>query len=106
MTINDMIKKLPPEYQEIARRYVPLLVDMKFEDLKSWIEMIAAGNWQKSYKELVSKMTVDELLAEERKGHEILKQLNKDNADRIALQFAIIEQIFLTSLLMLRTEDT
>lgn len=99
-----IIEKLPEEYQGIARRYVSLLVEMSFEELQAWVEMIAKGNWQNAYTDLIEKMSTNEVLAEERKGHEILKRLNKDNAKRIAAQFAIIEQVLLTSLLMLRTE--
>lgn len=104
MTIEKLIEKLPEEYQEIAYRYTALLLDMGFEELQAWVEMIAAGKWQKSYESLIAKMPTDEILIEERKGHEILKRLNKDNAARIALQFALIEQILLTSILMLRKE--
>jgi len=104
MKIDELIEKLPEEYREIARRYIPLLVEMSFEELQAWVELITKGNWQDSYTKLVAKMPTDEVIAEERKGHEILKRLNKDNAERIGVQFAIIEQIFLTSLLMLRKE--
>lgn len=104
MKIEEIILKLPEEYQETAKRYVSLLVEMSFEELQAWVEMIRKGDWLKSYEKLIAKMPTDEVLAEERKGHEILKRLNKDNAERIAAQFAIIEQIFLTSLLMLRKE--
>jgi len=104
MTIEEIIAKLPEEYQEIARTYTTLLLDMSFAELQTWVEMIAKGNWQNAYRNLVVKMSTEELLIAERKGHEILKRLNKENADSIATQFALIEQIILTSILMLRKE--
>ncbi len=106
MSIEDTIKKLPEEYQEIARGYITLLLDMGFEEIRAWVGLLAVGNWEGAYRELIAKMTTDEILIEERKSHEILKRLNKDNAERIAAQYAIIEQIFLTSILMLREEIT
>lgn len=106
MTIEEIIAKLPEEYRAIARRYTTLLLDMADEELLAWVKSIAQGNWQKSYHDLIAKMTTDELLAEERKSHEILKRLNKDNADRMADQFSLIEQIILTSIMMLRKEIT
>ena len=104
MSIEELIAKLPQEYREIARRYTVLLIDMSFEELRAWIELIAKGEWQNAYANLIGKMSTDEVLAEEQKGHEILKRLNKDNSERISAQFALIEQIFLTSMLMLREE--
>lgn len=104
MSIEELIAKLPEEYQEIARRYTTLLLDMGFEELTAWVGLLTAGNWEGAYRELVAKMTTDEILVEERKCHEILKKLNKDNEKRIAAQFALIEQIVLTSILMLRKE--
>ncbi len=104
MTIEELIQKLPQEYQEIAYRYTSILLDDAFEDLQGWIEMVAKGNWQDAYKRIIEQMPTDEVIAEERKSHEILKRLNKDNAERIGAQFAIIEQILLTSLMMLRKE--
>lgn len=104
MKIEELIQKLPKEYRELAYRYIPLILDMGFEELKAWVEMMTKGNWQKAYQNIVAKMSTDAVLAEEKKAHEILKRLNKDNAERIAAQFAIIEQIFLILLLMLRKE--
>lgn len=104
MSIEQTIAKLPKEYREIARRYTTLLLDMADEEMLAWVTSISQGNWQKAYSDLIAKMPTDEILVEEQKGHEILKMLNKDNADRIGAQFAIIEQVLLTSLLMLRKE--
>ena len=104
MTTEELIAKLPEEYQSLARRYVTILIDMGFEDLQGWVEMLASGNWQKAYEAVVSKMPTGEVLKEQKKVNEILKALNKDNAERVAAQKAIIQQIFLTSLLMLRKE--
>lgn len=104
MTINELILKLPEEYREIAQRYTTLLVGMSFEELQAWVGLLASGNWKNAYTNLIAKLPTDEILIEEQKGHEILKRLNKDNAEQMSLQFALIEQIFLTSLLMLREE--
>jgi len=104
MKIEEVIQKLPEEYREIARRYTTLLLDMADEELLAWIESITAGDWQMSYLDLVAKMSTEEILTEEQKGHDILKMLNKDNADRIAMRSALIKQIILTSILMLRKE--
>ncbi|KKN74444.1 hypothetical protein LCGC14_0390640 [marine sediment metagenome] len=104
MTIEELIKKLPQEYQEIAYRYTAILLDEAFDDLQGWIELIAKGKWQDAYRRIIEKMPTNEVIADEQRGHEILKRLNKNNAERIGAQFAIIEQILLTSMLMLRKE--
>jgi len=104
MKIEELILKLPEQYQEIARRYINLLIDMKFEELQGWVEMLAGGNWHQAYETVVSKMTTAEVLNEQKKANEILKALNKENADQLAAQKEIVQQIFLISLLMLREE--
>ncbi len=104
MTTEELIAKLPDEYQPIARRYVSLLLDMGFDELQGWVEMLANGNWKQAYETVVAKMTTTEVVNEQKRVNEILKALNKENADQIAAQKEIIQQVFLTSLLMLRKE--
>jgi thiaminase len=102
MTTEELIAKLPEEYQPIARRYVSLLLDMGFDELQSWIEILASGNWREAYISMVSKMSTIDILNEQEKVNEILKKLNKENANMYAAQKEMIQQIFLTSLLMVR----
>lgn len=100
MTTEEIIAKLPEEYQPIAQRYVTLLLDMGFGELQAWAEKIAGENWPVAYESLVKKMSTTEIINEQKKANEILKALNKENAT----QRELILQIFLTSLLMLRKE--
>lgn len=104
MTIEELIQKIPEEYRLIARRYTTLLLDMGFKELQDWVDLIATGNWQQAYKAIVAKMPTDEIIAEQKKANELLKKMNKENADMLAGQRAILQQILLTSLLMLRKE--
>ncbi len=101
MKIEELIQKLPAEFHDLARRYTPVLIGWGFEDLQAWVEQIAKGNWQTAYQKLVASMDTEALIAEERKSHEILQKLNKDNAEAINLRKAIVEQVLLTSILML-----
>lgn len=102
MKIDDLIAKLPEEYRAIAKRYAPLLINMGFEELQDWVERLAGGDWQQAYKDLVSKMTTTEIVDEQDKANEIMKALNKENADLVAAQSNLMQQILLSTLLMLR----
>ena len=104
MTIEELIKKLPERFQAIARRYAHLLIDMGFEELEAWIELISTGEWEQAYKNLISKMNTDELVGEQDKLNEILKALNEENAEFVSAQKDIVLQVLLTLLLMLRKQ--
>lgn len=104
MKIEELIEKLPEEYQPFARRYVTILLDMAFDELENWVEILAKGQWPQAYQSIVSKMSTEAIVDEQKQANEILKKLNKENADMLAAQTEIIQQIFLTLLLMLRKQ--
>jgi hypothetical protein len=104
MSIEDIIDKLPEEYQELAQRYLPVLTQMTFDELENWVNLLAEGNWQAAYRNLVGKMSTDELIAETVKVNEQIKELNEENAETIAMQKNIIKEILLIALNILKSK--
>lgn len=102
--IDDLIKRLPDEFQELAQRYMPILVNMTFDELEQWVGLLAEGNWQKAYQNVVVKMSIDESVAEQKRINELLQKLNEENADKLAMDKDIVRQILLIALFMLRSE--
>jgi hypothetical protein len=104
MSIEDIIDKLPEEYQELAWRYLPVLAQMTFDELENWVNLLAEGNWQAAYQKLVGKMSTDELIAETVKVNEQIKELNEENTETMAMQKNIIKEILLIALNILKSK--
>jgi len=104
MPLEELIKKLPDEYQEMARRYLPIFINSTFDELEQWIALIAIGNWQEAYGTVVRKMDTEVLLDEQGKCNEYLRKLNKANADYMELQREMIRKSLLIGLLTLKKE--
>lgn len=102
--LDDLIKKLPVEYREMARRYLPIFIDSTFDEIEQWAALIAIGNWRDAYELVVRKMSTEVLLDEQGKCNERLRKLNKENADYIQLQQEIIRKALLIGLLALKKE--
>lgn len=104
MPMENLIKKLPDEYQEMARRYLPIFINSTFDELEQWIALIAIGNWQEAYGVVIRKMDTNILLDEQGKCNEYLLKLNKENATYIDLQREMIRKTLIIGLLTLKKE--
>lgn len=102
--LDDLIEKLSIEYQEMARRYLPIFVESTVGELEQWVALIAIGNWQDAYGMVVRKMSTEALLDEQGKCNERLRKLNKENADYIQLQQEMIRKALLVGLMALKKE--
>lgn len=102
MKIEELIEKLPEEFHELAKRYLPMLIDMGFEELQNWVLTIAAGQWQPAYQMLIRRMTLQEQLYEVRRLNEMLRDYNDKNAGLAQVQKDIVRELLLTALQMLR----
>lgn len=101
--IDEIIEKLPPEFRPLAKRYVPILIEMSFEELTQWVRFIVIGNWQIAYARLVGKMSTDEQVAELKRVNEMLVGLNEENASAVRIQRNIVQELLLVSIQMLGT---
>lgn len=90
--IEDLIAKLPPELQPIAGRYISLFLQSGQAELAAWINMLLSGDWLAAYSYATSKMTTEDLIAEQQRINDELSRLNTENAANVAAQKALIQQ--------------
>lgn len=84
--LDGLIRKLPAEYQAWASYYIPAIMQMQTDKIEAWIADISKGNWQQAYEYLVENMSTEDILEAQFTTNQILKELNKQNADNITLQ--------------------
>ena len=86
--LEDIIESLPAQYEELARLYLPILRRMGREEVMSWLFKLSNGHAMNDL--IAEKMTTPELIADQERSNEMLKALNKDNADQVDLGWQII----------------
>jgi tyrosyl-tRNA synthetase len=94
MALKDIIEKLPPEQQEIAALYLPLLTDMAMDEINQWVELVLAGNRESAYKIIVSKMATGQLLAEQDRINAKLKAISEKDAGNEETQKQLLRDLF------------
>lgn len=93
MSLKDIIEKLPPELKEIADLYLPLLTGMADNEIKQWIDNLLRGDWQTAYRLVVSKMTTEQLLAEQTRINKKLKAISEKDAANEEIQKQLITDL-------------
>ena len=92
--IDDLIESLPSEYEELARIYLPVIRRMAKEDVLRWVNYFAYDQDQiAGHALLVKNMTTEEIAADGDRGNEILKELNKGNAEKVNLSWHILRML-------------
>lgn len=104
MALEDLIEKLPIEYQQWARHYGDAILGMGYNELLAWTDLILKGNYSGAYKELAQKMTTEQLLASQEHINNMLKQANKRNATIIAMQKQAVIDAMTIGLMLLKSK--
>ena len=104
MTFEEIIVKIPEQFQDIARRYLPTLAGMGEEELVGWIELISSGDWQAAYRTVVQRMDTQEQLAELDRINSDLEQLNYANAEYVKMQKEMLKAILLAAAAWVKSE--
>lgn len=91
--IDDIIESLPSEYEELARMYLPAIKRMAKEEVLAWVDYIRLADEINAHAIIVRKMTTEEIAADGDRGNEILRQLNKGNAERMNLGWHILRML-------------
>jgi len=86
ITIEELMAKLPDEYNPVIAKYGPALLEMTTGELWSWIELMARGDTDRAYKTLLSRMTNAALITEMDKINAEWETTNEANAQRLKLQ--------------------
>jgi hypothetical protein len=102
MSLEDIIEKLPPEYQGWAKTYGEALLSMTFDEIAIWIDHVQASNWQAAYKSLVSKMSTQQLLDSQEDVNARLLVLKKRNASYKAMMEQMVRDALTIGLHLLK----
>ena len=91
--IDDFIKTLPDEVQDISNRWVTLLLGKGEEYVKEWLKNVYAGDKRKAFKDLAKNLSTDLLLEEMDLLIERFKSLNNKNAEYYEMQNSLLDAI-------------
>jgi hypothetical protein len=91
MTLEEIIAKLPEEFQPWARQYGNAFLDMAFTELTNLVDKIAEGNFADAYAVIVSRFTTEELIRSQQRVNEELIKLNKQNASFAEFQKQLVK---------------
>ena len=92
--LDDIIESLPSEYEELARLYLPIIRRMAKEDVLKWVNYFAYDqDVIAGHALLVQNMTTEEIAADGDRGNELLKELNKGNAEKMNLGWHILRML-------------
>jgi hypothetical protein len=58
MTTQELIAKLPTGLQPLATLYAPMIVTWSAEQVMAWVNLVAAGNIEAAYAQVLKAMPV------------------------------------------------
>lgn len=91
--IDDIIESLPSEYEQLARTYLPTIQRMAKEEVLTYMDYLRIDDEVKAHAILVQKMTTEEIVADGNQGNELIKELNKGNAEQVKLGWHVLRMI-------------
>jgi len=100
--LDELIAGIPPAYQQIARDYAPLLLEMGQDAITAWTGSIMAGQWSEAYRAIVRRMPTDAVIAAQDAVNVRLRAMNRRNASYLEVQRQIVQDAITTGLLLFR----
>lgn len=61
LTLNELVEKVPVEFQPFARQYGPVFLAMSMDDLREIIRLLAAGDTEAPLRAALGLMTLTDL---------------------------------------------
>lgn len=86
MTLEELLAKVPPKFQGIAKEYGPALIKMTLDELNAWIILIARGDVAEAYNKVLDQTTAEDLLISWGNIDAEWAAANVESVKRIALQ--------------------
>ncbi len=78
--LMELIDKLPPEVQGLAKVYGQVLERAGAEEVAKWIRDAILTDWPRAHTKLVHGMTTDEIVESQEATNELLREMNGENA--------------------------
>ncbi|MCE5185096.1 MAG: hypothetical protein LLF76_03105 [Planctomycetaceae bacterium] len=99
---DDLIAKLPERLQPVAGRLIDFWLNRSLEEIEILSEHMAAGDWEFAYRMMLAEMSNEDLAAESDRINSGLAALNKENAQSMDAQRAMVRDLLLIGLAMAR----
>jgi len=99
--VDELLEHIPDELKPIAIKYIPILIKLTIHEIRAWVELLIKGDWQTAYAFVVSRMTTEDLLSEQKRINREFAELNDRNAEFIDIQKAIAKQLLEVALTVL-----
>lgn len=95
MDLEDIIKKLPKIFQDLARIHLKILLKLTREEVEKWVRLMLTGDYENAHKRLLAKMSTKEAIEDANALLEVVKQLNKQAQTEADMWREFFLQIFL-----------
>jgi hypothetical protein len=92
--LEDIIKRLPPELRELARKYAGILKNIGRARLEELFQSLFEGDWRPTYDAIVDAMPTQERLKELRAIKSNLRRLNREAAQAKAAQMELVKDFW------------
>ena len=102
--LQDLINKLPEEFQALATQYGSALVEMTSEELTVWVSNLISGKTCEAHKELIKRMKTSQLIEANKAVSKQMLALNKKNFKAIEFQEQMLKNALSIGLLMLKAK--
>jgi len=89
--IDDFIKNLPSELQDVAGLWVNALLDKGEEYVTAWLKEFYTGSKRKAFSNLAESLSTKDLLRELDSLNSRLKAINNKNAEYYELQNGLLD---------------
>lgn len=99
--IDDLIEKMPKQFQELTRAHLPILADMARDDVVAWIDLVLKGDYETAYRITNDKMSPSERIAEQKRLNTLYELYNKDSASNNQMFRDFFQQILIIAVSML-----
>ncbi len=100
--IDDLIKKIPEQFRELAKAHLPILVKMMDDEAIAWIDLILKGDYEKAYQTTNDRMTPSERVTEQKRLNVLYRTYNEDTVNKGNVLAEFFRQILLIALSLLR----
>lgn len=101
--LQDLIDKLPDKLKPIAAEYADKMVTMSVDEIEAFIMSIGDAGWEAGYTQLMTTMTVADLMNAIGTNNSALQVLNAQGEEKKKAQRDIITQLLVALVAMLKS---
>lgn len=93
ISLDELIGKVPPEWQPVVRKYGRALLRMSADELWDWVETIIRGDEREAYRRLVQRLDNRQFVEEMQATLNSWQDANAENYRRLQLQRSALQAV-------------